>query len=314
MGFVRRSLWLGAAGFAAGIAATPSRPRGEPTAPGASSSSVVAIAKAAAASAVEDRILSVAAAVAFYALLALVPALSVLVSIYGLFTPPGEIPAQLDAIGWLLPSDVRRLVGEQAVRLAATSNGTLSLTLFVSLAFAGWSANAAVKGAFEALDVMYGVRETRSFVRLNLVSLGFTFAAVAMTIVTLVALAVVPGLLALLPVSAATGTTLSVVRWPILLVTAFLAVAMLYRNGPNRPAPPFRRLVPGAATATLLWAAASGLFSWYAASLGSYPATYGSLAGIVVVLTWLWISAVIVLAGAELTAEVEARAVSTTRS
>lgn len=267
-------------------------------------SSMSTILRRAAASALEDRLLSVAAAIAFFTLLSLVPALSVLISLYGLFTVPADIPTQLAALDWPVPDDLRRIVVEQATRLAATSSGTLSTTLIVSVVIATWSAASAVKAAFEGLDQMWGLAETRSFVRLTLVALGFTVTGVVAVAAMLLAFALAPAVAGLFP--GASGTILvGILRWPILFGSGFVAIVLLYRHGPDRPPPALRHQLPGAAFATLGWTAASAAFSWYAATLAGYSATYGSLAGVVVVLTWVWISAILVLAGAEITAEIE---------
>lgn len=256
--------------------------------------------------AMEDRILSVAAAVAFYAILSLVPALTVLVSLYGLLTSPAEIPAQLAALDWPVPTDVRTIVTEQATRLSVTSTGTLSTTLIVSIAVAAWSANAAVKAAFDGLDQMWGLKETRSFARLNAVSLGFTLTGVVAIVAMLAAFALAPAVAALFPGSLGAAVA-SLLRWPILFGSGFIAIVLLYRFGPDRVPPALSLQIPGAIFATVAWTAASAGFSWYASSLGSYSATYGSLAGVVVVLTWAWLSAIIILAGGEITAELEGR-------
>lgn len=254
---------------------------------------------------VEDRVTSVAASLAFYALLSLVPALSILVSIYGLFTLPSSIPDQLATFTDLMPEAARSIVADQAVRLATQSNGSLSLTLVVSLLIGGWSANAAVKSVFESLNLMWGTVDDRSYLAINLESLLFTFAGILVAVVVLVTMAVIPGLLALLPVDDATGSLLLLVRWPILYVTGLAAIVMVYRRGPCRRPPPAMWILPGAIAASLAWGAASWGFSWYVSTLATYPATYGSLATVVVMLTWLWISAIILLAGAEIDAEIE---------
>lgn len=265
---------------------------------------VLPILRRAAESAIADRLLSFAAAIAFFALLSLVPALSVLISLYGLLTAPSDIPGQLAALDWPVPLDLRRIVVEQATRLAATSSDTLSTTLIVSVAIATWSANSAVKAAFDGLDQMWGLAETRSFVQINLASLGFTVTGVVAIAAMLFAFALAPAFASLFP--GATGTVLvGILRWPILFGAGFVAIVLLYRHGPNRPPPALRHQLPGAAFATLGWTAASAAFSWYVATLGSYSATHGSLAGVVVVLTWAWISAILVLAGGEITAEIE---------
>ncbi|WP_165498119.1 YihY/virulence factor BrkB family protein [Siculibacillus lacustris] len=253
----------------------------------------------------DDRVTSEAASIAFYALLSLVPALSVLVSIYGLFTPPSSIPAQLAVFTSLLPEAARTLVEEQAIRLTSQSNGALSITLVISFGLAAWSANAAVKALFEAMNVIWGRRDTRSFVEINLESLLFTFTGILVATIMLITLGVIPSVMALLSVPPETELLLALVRWPLFYLTGLAAIVMLYRRGPCRPAPGWRWVLPGAIAAATTWVIASASFSWYVSTLATYPATYGSLATVVVVLTWLWLSAMILLAGGEIVAEIE---------
>jgi membrane protein len=245
--------------------------------------------------ALDDRVFSVAAGVAFYAL----------ISIYGLFTSPAEIATQLGPFLALLPDAARALIEEQAIRIAAKPSATLSLTLVASLAVALWSANAAIKAIFDALNVIYDEREKRSFVHFNLVSLGVTLSAIILLTVLLFLIAVAPGLIRLLPYAPVLEAMVTYLRWPVMFVMITLSLAILYLIGPSRRAPRFIWLLPGALAAALLWVAASGGFSWYVSTLGDYAATYGSLATVVVFMTWLWLSSSIILMGAELNAELE---------
>jgi membrane protein len=255
--------------------------------------------------ALDDRVFSVAAGVAFYALLSIVPGLSALISIYGLFTSPAEIATQLGPFLALLPDAAQVLVEEQAVRIAAKPSATLSLTLVASLAVALWSANAAIKAIFDALNVIYDEREKRSFLHFNLVSLGVTLSAIILLTVLLFLIAVAPGLIRLLPYAPVLEAMVIYLRWPVMFLMITLSLAILYLIGPSRRAPRFIWLLPGALAAALLWVAASGGFSWYVSTLGDYAATYGSLATVVVFMTWLWLSSSIILMGAELNAELE---------
>jgi len=253
----------------------------------------------------DDRVLSVAAGVAFYALLSLVPGLSVLVSVYGLFTPPASIPAQIMAFAAMLPDAARDLIEEQAIRLGSQSSGSLSFTLLLSLALALWSANAAVKAIFEALNVIYGLRETRSYLRLTLESFMFTLAGIVIAVVTLVAMAGIPSLMLLLALQPETKFVLQLLRWPLFYLPVFGAIIMLYQVGPCRRSRGFIWILPGASAASLAWVGASALFSWYVSTLSTYSAMYGSLATVVVLLIWLWISTIILLSGAEISAQLE---------
>jgi membrane protein len=255
--------------------------------------------------AMDDRLLSVAASVAFFALLALVPALSVLVSVYGLFTDATRIYDQIGMIAAHLPDGGRQIIEEQARRLTSQPPATLSVTLIISLAIAGWSANAAIKGVFDSLNVIYGEAEKRSFIWLNVVSLLTTFGAIALVMLAFVVIAIIPAILRATPFGPLLEWMVAVLRWPIFLVLAAMSISVLYWIGPSRRAARWPWVLPGAIAAALLWAAVSAGFSWYVSTLGDYNATYGSLSAVIVFMTWLWLSAAVILIGAEMNAELE---------
>ena len=255
--------------------------------------------------ALDDRLLSVAAGVAFFALMALVPGLSVLVSLYGLITDPATIDQQLAPLFGLLPDSASMLIQEQAHRLATESSRTLSFNLLVSLAIAGWSANAGVKSLFDALNVIYEETEKRSFITLNVVSLLATISAVLVVILAVFFITVAPALIARAPLSSTVEFVFHILRWPVFFGFATLIIATLYWIGPSRRPARFIWVTPGALLSALLWAAVSAGFSFYVSTLGNYQATYGSLSAVIVFMTWLWLSASVILLGAELNSELE---------
>lgn len=253
----------------------------------------------------EDRILLVAAGVTFYALLALVPALASFVALYGLFFDPRQVMGQVDALAGLVPDGALQIIRDQASRIVGQGSGTLGLTFFSTLAFSLWSANAGVKSVFDALNVAYDEQEKRSFIALNLQAFAVTLRAIGFMIVALAGLAVVPFVLRFVGVGPVASSLIWLGRWPVLLVALLLALAVLYRFGPSREKPQWRWVTWGSAVAAIGWLAFSLLFSWYVASFGSYNATYGSLGAVVGFMTWMWLSATIVLMGAEINAELE---------
>lgn len=253
----------------------------------------------------EARVLSLAGAVAFFTLLSLVPALSLLVTLYGMLTAPATIVGQLDDITIVLPLAARELIREQAVRLAGQDAANLSLAFFVSFLVAVWSANAAIKANFDALNIIYGVKERRGFIRLNLISLATTLSGLFVLILALALIASLPVVTALFPFGHELEVVIRWLRWPAFFLIGVVAIGCLYWIGPARKPPRFAWVLPGAIVAALLWLACSVGFSFYVSTLGRYTATYGSLATIVVFMTWLWLSAIIVLGGAELNAELE---------
>lgn len=253
----------------------------------------------------EHRVLAFAAGMTFYSLLAIFPGLAALVAIYGLFADPASIAAHLGQMNGILPGGAIEIARDQLTRVASKGSQALSITFIVSLAISLWSANAAMKSLFDALNVVYGERERRGFIKLNAISLLFTAAAVLFALVALGAIVVVPIVLTYVGLSSAADTLLRIGRWPAIFVCVALALALIYRYGPDRERPKWRWISWGSALAAALWLVASVLFSWYTANFGSYNATYGSLGAAVGFMTWLWISATVILVGAELDAELE---------
>ena len=253
----------------------------------------------------DDRLLSVAASIAFFAILAIAPGVSVLLSIYGLVGDVSFRPDQLRTTLALSPDGAQQIVIDQAQRLSEHPQEKLSWTLLLSFAVAGWSANAAVKGLFDGLNVIYDEMEKRSFIKFNAISMMVTIGGILLLVCAMIIIAVAPAILLYLPIAAAVEAAITYLRWPIFYVFGAMAIAILYWIGPSRRPPRFIWVIPGALIAAFLWGVLSAAFSWYVARLGNYSAMYGSLATIIVFMTWLWISAAIVLLGAELNAELE---------
>lgn len=255
----------------------------------------------------EDRVLAVAAGVTFYALLAIFPAVTALVSVYGLFADPATIQKDLQAASAFMPGGAIDIIGEQVQRIASARTG-LGFAFALGLLTSIWSANAGVKALFDALNVAYGEKETRGFVALNLTSLVFTAGLLLFAIVALAAAVGVPLALARLPLGDWLALALNWLRWPLLLVLLGLALALLYRFGPTRKKPRWRWISVGSVFASIAWVIASAAFSYYAANFGSYNKTYGTLGAAIGFMTWIWISMIVIMIGAEINAEVERQA------
>jgi membrane protein len=253
----------------------------------------------------DNRLLAVAAGVVFYSLLAVFPAVAAFVSLYGLVADASTIDAHLSLASGILPGGAVDLLHEQITKLAAKSNDKLSFGFIAGLALAFWSANAGMKAIIDALNVVYDEKEKRSFVKLNLVSLLFTFLAILSLIIALAAVVVVPIVLSLIGLSSLIELSIVVLRWPLVLLLATAALAAIYRYGPSRREARWQWLSTGSLAAALAWLASSVLFSWYIANFGAYNATYGSLGAAVGMMMWMWISAIVILLGAQLNAEIE---------
>jgi len=253
----------------------------------------------------DDRATLLAAGVAFYGLLALVPGMAALVSIYGLFATPDRI---VDQVGrWLgaAPEEARNLITAQLQSVTSSSGGAVSLTLIVSIVLALWSASSGMSHLIEAVDMAYDEDETRTFVKRRGLALAFTLGAILFILFAVGVIAVLPALLGKAGLGAPVRILLGVVRWVVLLVGMMLALSLLYRYGPDRDEPKWSWASPGAIVATLLWLVGSGLFALYANNFGKYNETYGSLGAVVVLMLWLWLTALCVIGGAELNAELE---------
>ena len=253
----------------------------------------------------DHRILALAAGMTYYSILAIFPALAALVAIYGIFTDAGSIAKHLDDISAFVPGGAIEVAREQLTRVSSKGDRTLGLTFLVGLVISLWSANAAMKSLFDTLNIVYGEREKRGFFRLNAISLSFTIAGIVFVLSALAAVVAVPVLLNYLHLSNFSDLLIRIVRWPAMFIALALAIACIYRFGPSRAAPRWHWISWGSSAAALLWLGASALFSWYAANFGTFNETYGSLGAVVGFMTWLWISAIVILLGAELNAEME---------
>jgi len=254
-----------------------------------------------------DHLTLVAKGVAFSWFLALFPGLIAAISIYGLVTSPQEVASQVTSLATSLPESAQTLITTQLKSIASTGGGALTVGLVVSVALALWSASAGMSGLVEALNIAYDEEEERNFV----IKRGL---ALLMTFGFLVFLALSVGLITVVPfladaIGGGTGVTIlfEVARWVLLVALAIVALGLVYRIGPDRDAPAVRWLSVGSIVATVIWVAASVGFSFYVDNSGSYAKTYGALAGVVVLLLWLWITALVVLVGAEINAEMEAQ-------
>jgi membrane protein len=253
----------------------------------------------------EDRILLVAAGVTFYLLLSIFPGIAALFSIYGLFANPADIAGHLDALANVAPSGALDVLREEMTRLASNGGTTLGLGFLVSLAVSLWTTNSGVSAIFDALNIVYEEKEKRGLVRFYLTTLTFTLASIGFIILTITVVVLLPVVLNFVPLPGGTDLLVKIARWPILFVLTALALAALYRYGPSRAEARWRWITWGSAFATVVWIAASVLFSWYVASFGSYNKTYGSLGAIIGFMTWIWISIIVVLVGAKIDAEME---------
>jgi membrane protein len=250
-----------------------------------------------------DQMLLIAAGVAFYAFLSLVPAIAASMLVYGLVTDPAQVQSQVESLSDALPGSARDLLSDQMSRLAGANNQSLGLGLILSLVLSLWSASGGTGNLITAVNTAYDEDETRGFAKRKGLALLLTIGAIIVFLVTIALVAVFP---------TAVRWGLGALRWLVVLLVVAGALAVLYRLAPDRDAPRIRWVSVGAVVAVLLWVLASLGFSVYVDNFGSYAKTYGSLAGVVVLLLWLWLSIVAVLLGAEINAESEQQTVRDT--
>jgi membrane protein len=253
----------------------------------------------------EDRLFLIAAGVAFYSLVALFPAIAAGVSSYALFANAGTIAKHVSTVADLMPAGALDIVTNEITRIAAKSEGKLTLGFFIGLAIALWSANAGMKSIFDALNIIYDEQEKRGLVWLNVVSLLFTIGGIAATGLALALVVVFPLLLAATGLTSFDQPLIGYLRWPLMFVLIILGLATLYRHGPSRRPPKWRWISVGSVFAALAWLVVSSLFSWYLANFANYNATYGGLGAVVGLMMWMWLSITVVLIGAELNSEIE---------
>jgi membrane protein len=259
----------------------------------------------------DDHVMLFGAGVALFGLLALVPALAALMSIYGLVANPATIDEQLvDALS-AAPAEVRDLVSQQVRDIGDASSGAI-VTVVLGFLFALWSASAGMKNLIEAINIAYDEEETRGFVKLRALSLAFTLGAIVFLVVAFALIAFLPSVIATTDLGTAGRVLLNILRFVVLFAGVLFGLALLYRYAPDRDAPKWSWATPGAVFAAVVWMVGSLLFSVYTANFGRYNETYGALGAIVVVILWLLLSAVVVILGAEINCELERQTVRDT--
>lgn len=252
-----------------------------------------------------DNISLVAGGLTYYMLLALFPALVVLVSLYGLFSNPADVHQQMQALSATMPGGAQDVIGTELDQIAKSSGGALSFGVVVGFLVALYSASRGMSGMIMALNIAYEQQETRGFIRLFLLALALTALVIAFGIIALVLVAGVPAVVAAAGFGAVTKWVVLILEWPLLLVLLMGMLAVLYRYAPDRREAQWRWISPGAAVATVLWLTGSILFTIYVAHFSDYNKTYGSLGALIGMLTWMYLSAYVVLFGAEINAEAE---------
>ena len=253
----------------------------------------------------KDHVSMAAAGIAFYGMLALFPAIAAIISMWGLVFDPQQIGQQIESISGMLPQQAAAIVKNQSQKVASNAGGGLTFAAIGGLLLTLYSASKGMKALIEGLNIIYNEDEDRGFIKLNLVALVLTLGLVIVMIAALGLIAIVPTLLGNLGLGPMIQGLVAWSRWPLLFVVAMVSLAIIYRYAPSRDQPRWQWVSGGAVIAALLWVVGSIAFSIYVRNFGSYNETYGSLGAVIILLMWLWLSAFIVLLGAELNSEME---------
>lgn len=254
---------------------------------------------------IEDRITTVAAGITFFSLLALFPAITALVSLYGLIADPATVREHLSTLSFMLPAGTFQIVEDQIGRILSQGEAQLGLKLAIGLAIALWGANAGMKAVIDGLNVAYEEEEKRGFVVLNALSLAFTLAGITLVLTALVTVTLAPAILAELRLPPVAAWALAAGRWIAMFFVLTVALSAIYRFGPSRENARWRWVTWGGAIASILWILVSTGLSLYLSRFADYNATYGSLGAAIALMMWIWLSSCAILIGAELNAEIE---------
>ena len=253
----------------------------------------------------EEQVSLLAAGVAFFALIAMVPAFIALVSLYGLLADPGDVQRQVADLTQAMPTEARDLIEQQLESIVSTSSSSLGTGLVIGLALALWSASSGMRSLMSGIGVVYKEGDGRGFLKIRLLSLLLTLGAVVFVVGAFFVVAFLPSLLADTGMGTAGRVAVSILRWPLLGLGMLAGLAVLYRYAPDRADAELRWITPGSLIAIGLWLAGSIGFSVYTANFGSYNETYGSLGAVVILLLWLYLSAFVILLAGEINAQLE---------
>jgi membrane protein len=251
----------------------------------------------------EHRLLTTSGGVAFFALLAIFPALATIVSLYSLFADPHAIPERVALLAGVVPTTIIDLIKGEIQSLAEKNISTLSTAFLVGLLVSIWSANSGVSALFDALNVVHGETEERSLLQFYATTFAITLGAVVFGLVAIVG--ALPMAFRFLTLEEQVQNFETIFRWAATLLLVMIWLSVVYRVGPSRSDAKWRWVTWGSGLAAILLVVVSMVFTWYLAEFNSYDKLYGSLGAVAGFMTWLWISIVVMLLGAEVDAAIE---------
>lgn len=254
---------------------------------------------------IADNISIVSAGVAYYFFLALFPTIIAAISIYGLIMDPTQVEQQMSQIAGILPQQASQMLSNILERIAGKTEETLGWSLAVSILVSLWSAQKGTNSVFEGVNIAYDETDERGFFKRNALTLLFTLAGIIVGILSTALVVAFPALVESINLPSYLEILIQWLRWPLMAVIIIGALGLTYKIAPDRQSPKFRWVSWGAVIATILWLAGSILFSLYIENFGNYDETYGSFAAVIILMLWFYITAYIILLGAEINSEME---------
>ncbi|GGX94656.1 hypothetical protein GCM10007160_22880 [Litchfieldella qijiaojingensis] len=256
----------------------------------------------------DDNITMLAAGAAFYAFLAVFPAIAAVISLWALVLDPLDMARQISELSRFIPPGAAYIIEQQANEISSNTRAGLSVTAIASLLVAMYIASKGIRGVIVGLNVVYGEQERRGFLSRALTVSLLTLGMIVLTLVTIPFITLFPLAIGMLGIDSTPLRVIGLLRWPILVLVMMFAIAVLYRYGPYRASPHWEWISVGTVTATFLWLLGSLGLSLYVRYFSNLSEIYGSLGAVVVLLLWFWLSAFMVLLGAELNTAMERHA------
>lgn len=253
----------------------------------------------------KDHVPIIAAGIAFYFFLAVFPAIAAALSIYGLLVEPAEVQQQMSQLADALPEKAHGMISDILEQQSQKPGSSLGWSLVLGLLIALWSANKGTKAVFQGVNITYKQKDERGFFKLTGLTLLFTLGGIVVGFVAIVMVVAFPALIDKIGLPPTLETIIQLLRWPILVLIVMPALAAVYKVAPYRQSPEFKWTSWGAMIATIFWLAGSLLFTVYINNFGSFDATYGSFAAVIILMLWFYLSALIILVGAEINSEME---------